>query len=48
MIKDLQEAYGAHASNGEFGQKLNEFMQAHSKRGKLVERLVKAGVWKEG
>ncbi len=48
MVKDLQEAYGVHASKGEFGQKLNEFMQAHSKRRKLVERLVKTGVWKEG
>ena len=48
LVTDLQEAYGVHASNGEFVQKLNEFMQAHAKRRKLVERLVKAGIWNEG
>jgi len=48
MIKDLQEAYGVYASNGEFVQKLNDFMQTHAKRRKLVERLVRGGIWKEG
>jgi len=46
-LVDLSEAYSAHASRSAFRQELSKFMAEHVRRKALVQRLVKAGIWKE-
>jgi len=44
---DLSEAYTVHASNKRFQEELKKFMADHVRRKALVQRLVKAGLWKD-
>lgn len=45
-IVDLEEAYSLHAPRKEFQDGLKKFMSDHMHRKALIQRLVKAGVWK--
>ncbi len=45
-LLELSEAYSKHASREAFEKELRRFMASHSKRKALVERLVKAGLWR--
>jgi len=45
-LVDLSEAYSFHASQKRFQQELNKFMAGHLRRKALIQRLVKAGIWK--
>lgn len=46
QLIDLAEAYRAHSSEKEFHAALKQFMAEHLRRKALVERLIKAGLWK--
>ena len=46
-LVDLSDAYALCASRADFERKMAEFMAAHGKRGALVRRLTKAGLWKK-
>jgi len=46
MLSDLSEAYGIHASTGDFKNEMNRFMENHTKRKALITRLVNAKIWK--
>ncbi|MBU0988419.1 MAG: hypothetical protein KKH68_14310 [Proteobacteria bacterium] len=45
-LVDLSEAYSFHANQKRFQQELNKFMAGHMRRKALIQRLVKAGIWK--
>jgi hypothetical protein len=45
-LVDLSEAYRRHASRKEFEQEMRRFMAAHERRKALVQRLVKARLWR--
>jgi hypothetical protein len=45
-LVDLSEAYKVHADNNRFQEELKKFMVDHMRRKTLVQRLVKAGIWK--
>jgi hypothetical protein len=45
-LVDISEAYTLHANRKRFQQELKKFMDAHMRRKALVQRLVKAGIWK--
>jgi len=47
MLIDLSEAYGLHASKKRFQEELKRFMADHMRRKALVQRLIKAGIWKD-
>jgi hypothetical protein len=46
-LVDLSEAYSLHASRKRFQQELRRFMAGHTRRKALIQRLVKAGIWKD-
>jgi len=46
-LSDLAEAYSIHGSRKTFEQELRKFMAEHMRRKTLIQRLVKAGIWKE-
>lgn len=46
MLVDLSEAYALHASKKRFQDELKQFMTGHMRRKALIQRLVKAGIWK--
>jgi len=46
-LVDLSEAYAAHASRAAFRQELGKFMTDHLRRKAFVQRLAKAGIWRE-
>ena len=46
-LVDLSEAYALHASRKRFQEEMKNFMADHMRRKALVQRLVKAGIWKE-
>jgi hypothetical protein len=46
-LVDISEAYTLHANRKHFQQELKKFMDAHRRRKALVQRLVKAGIWKD-
>ena len=46
-LVDISEAYTLHANRKRFQQELKKFMDAHMRRKALVQRLVKAGIWKD-
>jgi len=45
-LVDLSEAYSVHASRKRFQQELKKFMADHKRRKALIQRLVKAEIWK--
>jgi hypothetical protein len=47
MLVDLSEAYALHASRKRFQEEMKNFMADHMRRKALVQRMVKAGIWKE-
>lgn len=47
IIADLAEAYALASSKSAFDSALHRFMERHAKRGALVRRLVKAGLWRK-
>ena len=47
-LVDLSEAYSVHASKERFQNELRKFMADHLRRRALVQRLTKAGLWKDG
>ena len=46
-IVDLSEAYALHASQKHFQEEFRKFMADHIRRKALIQRLVKAGIWKD-
>jgi len=46
-LVDLSEAYALHASRKQFQEDLKNFMANHLRRKALIQRLVKAGIWKD-
>jgi len=46
-LVDLSEAYALHASRKRFQEELKKFMADHMRRKALVQRMVKAGIWKD-
>lgn len=44
---DISEAYSLHANPKTFQQELRKFMAAYMRRKALIQRLVKAGIWKD-
>lgn len=46
-LVDLSEAYALHASRKRFEEEMKRFMDDHIKRKALIQRLVKAGIWKD-
>ena len=45
-LVDMSEAYALHANRKGFQQDLKKFMLNHMRRKTLIQRLVKAGIWK--
>jgi len=43
----IAEAYAMYATQKAFQKELKEFMAGHMQRKALIQRLVKAGIWKE-
>jgi hypothetical protein len=46
-LLDIAEAYALYATQKEFQRELKEFLAGHMQRKALIQRLVKAGIWKE-
>jgi len=46
LLVDLAEAYRIHSSQKNFKAALKQFMAEHMRRRALVERLIKAGLWR--
>lgn len=46
-IVDLSEAYALHATRKRFQEEMKKFMADHIRRKALIQRLVKAGIWKD-
>jgi hypothetical protein len=46
-LVDIAEAYAMYATQKAFQKELKEFMAGHMQRKALIQRLVKAGIWKE-
>ena len=47
-LVDLSEAYGRHDGRKAFDQEMRRFIATHERRKALVQRLVKAGLWRNG
>jgi len=47
QLVDLRDAYSQHATLAEFQKEFQKFMTEHSRRRALVQRLVKAGLWRD-
>jgi protein subunit release factor A len=47
MLVDIAEAYALYATNKQFQKELEQFMAGHLRRKALIQRLVKAGIWKD-
>jgi len=47
ILVDIAEAYDLFATKKKFQQELKEFMAGHLRRKTLIQRLVKAGIWKD-
>ncbi|PNU20229.1 hypothetical protein C2E25_08570 [Geothermobacter hydrogeniphilus] len=47
QLVDLRDAYSQHAALAAFQKEFQEFMAEHSRRRALVQRLVKAGLWRD-
>lgn len=46
-LLDIAEAYALYATQKQFQKELKEFLSGHMQRKALIQRLVKAGIWKE-
>jgi len=46
-LVDISEAYALFATKKQFQKKIKEFMARHMRRKALIQRLVKAGIWKD-
>jgi uncharacterized Zn finger protein len=46
-LGDIAEAYYLFATKKQFQKELKRFMAGHLRRKALIQRLVKAGIWKE-
>jgi len=46
LLVDIAEAYELFATKEQFQKELEKFMAAHLRRKALIQRLVKAGIWK--
>lgn len=46
ILVDIAEAYALFATKDEFQKELEKFMAGHLRRKALIQRLVKAGIWK--
>jgi hypothetical protein len=47
ILVDIAEAYDLFASKKQFQNELKKFMAGHLRRKALIQRLVKAGIWKD-
>jgi hypothetical protein len=47
ILVDIAEAYDLFATKEQFHKELKKFMAGHTRRKALIQRLVKAGIWKE-
>jgi hypothetical protein len=47
MLVDIAEAYDLFATKKQFQKELKKFMAGHLRRKALIQRLVKAGIWKD-
>ena len=47
ILVDIAEAYDLFATKKKFQQELKKFMAGHLRRKALIQRLVKAGIWKD-
>jgi hypothetical protein len=48
QLIDLRDAYSQHATSAAFQREFQKFKAEHSRRRALVQRLVKAGLWRAG
>jgi hypothetical protein len=48
QLVDLRDAYSQHATLAVFQKEFEEFVNEHQRRRALVQRLVKAGLWRAG
>jgi len=48
ILVDIAEAYDLFATKKQFQQELKKFMAGHLRRKALIQRLVTAGIWREG
>ncbi len=46
MLVDIAEAYDLYATRKQFQKELEKFMAGHLRRKALIQRLVRAGIWK--
>ncbi|MBI5607092.1 MAG: hypothetical protein HY879_27490 [Deltaproteobacteria bacterium] len=47
LLVDISEAYDLYATRKQFQKELKKFMTGHTRRKTLIQRLVKAGIWKD-
>ncbi len=47
ILVDIAEAYALYATKNQFQKELEKFMAGHLRRKALIQRLVKAGIWKD-
>ena len=47
LLVDIAEAYALYATKKQFRKELEKVMAGHLRRRALIQRLVKAGIWKE-
>jgi hypothetical protein len=47
QLVDLRDAYSQHATLAVFQKEFQKYMAEHSRRRALVQRLVKAGLWRD-
>jgi len=47
ILVDIAEAYDQFATKKQFQKELKKFMAGHTRRKALIQRMVKAGIWKE-
>ena len=47
ILVDIAEAYDLFATKKQFQNELKKFMASHLRRRALIQRLVKAGIWKD-
>ena len=47
ILVDIAEAYGMFETKKQFQNELKKFMAGHLRRKALIQRLVKAGIWKD-
>ncbi len=47
ILVDIAEAYDLFATKKQFQKELKKFMAGHLRRKALIQRLVKAGIWKD-